>query len=89
MLRLIAALPLSFLIASCASSPSEPEEPGRIIVEREVPVFPPEHYLEPCEAAPPRRIDAVLEGLSDLVDCERADKAALRAWIEERRPSPE
>lgn len=52
-------------------------------------MFPPEHYLEPCEAAPPRRIDAVLEGLSDLVDCERADKAALRAWIEERRPSPE
>jgi hypothetical protein len=61
-------------------------EPGRIIVEQEVPVFPPAEYLEPCEAEPVSRLDLVIERLSELVDCERADKAALRAWIEERQP---
>jgi hypothetical protein len=76
---------MSCLTASCASSPSEPVEPGRIVVEVEVPVFPPERYLEPCVGTPATRIDEVIAELSDLVDCERADKAALRAWIAERR----
>lgn len=84
------ALATSFLMASCASSPSDPPpEPGRIVVEVEVPVFPPERFLEPCSAETVRRVDAVIAALSDLVDCERADKAAIHAWIEERRPTPE
>ena len=59
------------------------------MIEREVPVFPPAEYLQPCSAEPVTQIDAVLEALAGLVECERADKAALRRWIEERRPSPE
>jgi len=59
-------------------------EPGRIVVEREVPVLPPARYLQPCEAVPVSRLDLVIERLSELVECERADKAALRRWAEER-----
>ena len=54
-------------------------------MEQEVPVFPPEEYLEPCTTEPVSRIEDVIGSLSDLVDCERADKAAMRRWIEERR----
>jgi len=59
------------------------------VVEVEVPVFPPEQYLDPCEAEPVSSMELVLERLSGIIDCERADKDALRRWIEERRPSPE
>lgn len=55
------------------------------MVEVEVPVFPPERHLEPCEGTPVRRIDDVIRELSTVIDCERASKAALRAWIAERR----
>jgi hypothetical protein len=85
MLRSISALATSFLIASCASSP-EPVEPGRILVERDVPVFPPEEYLDECVI--PREsaeIEAELRRQAALVRCERSDKAAIRTWIEERR----
>jgi hypothetical protein len=55
-------------------------------VERDVPVFPPEEYLDEC--AIPREsptIEAELRRQSALVRCERSDKAAIRTWIEERR----
>lgn len=85
MLRLTSVLVTSFLLASCASS-REPVEPGRILVEREVPVFPPEEYLDECVI--PREsntVGAELRRQAALVRCERSDKAAIRAWVEERR----
>jgi len=51
-----------------------------------VPVYPPEEYLDDCEIARQERdLGSELRRLANLVRCERADKAALRAWIEERR----
>lgn len=51
-----------------------------------MPVFPPAEYLDECVI--PRESPAFEDELrrqAALVRCERADKAALRAWIEERR----
>jgi hypothetical protein len=49
---------------------------------------PPERFLTPCviprEA---RTLGAEIERLARLVECERADKAAIAAWAAE--PSPE
>jgi len=76
---------MSCLIASCGTSP-DLVKPGRILIEREVPVYPPEEYLDDCEIARQERdLGSELRRQANLVRCERADKAALRAWIEERR----
>lgn len=78
----------SFLIASCVSSPNEPVEPGRVVVETVKPILPPEEYLDPCESPRvSRRVEDELRRLALVVDCERADKAALRRWADESRTS--
>lgn len=47
------------------------------------PLLPPEAYLEPCEVSlGDGTIGGALQGLRGAVECERADKAALRAWRE-------
>ena len=75
---LTSALLTSFLLSSCASSPSEPDP--IVLTEIEF-VLPPAELLEPCSRpSTSRRIDAELERLAGLVECERGDKAALRAW---------
>ncbi|PCI51408.1 MAG: hypothetical protein COB49_02030 [Alphaproteobacteria bacterium] len=44
-------------------------------------VLPPAEYIAPCTSQPTdQTILAELKRLDKLVRCERADKAALRAW---------
>lgn len=50
-----------------------------------MPVYPPARFMEPCEREPVAPIEEALSVLSEIVDCERGDKAALRAWVAERR----
>lgn len=53
-------------------------------VTKRVPVLPPAEYLQPCSIDYGNRsLDEVLKALSAGVDCERADKSAIREWAEE------
>lgn len=64
---------LTLFLSACQSSPE--------VVTRSLPVLPPESYLQPCPLEyPDNRISTALDVLAAGIDCERADKAALRAW---------
>lgn len=59
------------------------------------PVFPPSQYLRPCTIYyPDNKVQTVIESLSKGVECERSDKAAIRAWVnsfespEAKQPNP-
>lgn len=54
-------------------------------MEVPTPIFPPDDMLGDCTAPPVSRIEDVIGSLVDLVECEHASNAALRAWVEERR----
>ncbi|MCK0743576.1 Rz1-like lysis system protein LysC [Chromohalobacter nigrandesensis] len=61
------------MLTACASEPVT-------VTERE-PVLPPASYLQPCDVSLGNgTIGEALQGLRATVECDRADKAALRAW---------
>lgn len=75
MRSLMPALMLSCLILSGCH---------KIYVDKRVPVLPPAEYLVPCSIDyGDRTIAEILSALSAGVDCERADKAAIRSWADE------
>ncbi|QTP60917.1 hypothetical protein HNO53_20690 [Billgrantia antri] len=52
-----------------------------------VPILPPAHYLQPCVVTlGDGSVGEALQGMRAAVECERADKAALRAWVREQEP---
>ncbi|KAA0014419.1 hypothetical protein F0A17_01860 [Billgrantia pellis] len=54
-----------------------------MITEREA-VLPPAAYLEPCAISlGDGSVQGALQGLRSTIECDRADKAALRAWAAE------
>jgi hypothetical protein len=54
-----------------------------VIVTEVRPLLPPAAYLEPCLVElGDGTIGDALQGLRATVECDRADKAALRAWRE-------
>lgn len=56
------------------------------MVTQRVPVYPPEVYLQPCPVGlGDLSVQGALAGLRAALDCEQADKAALRAWAAEQR----
>lgn len=57
-----------------------------IYVDKRVPVLPPAEYLQPCTIDyGDRSLAEVVQALSAGVDCERADKSAIRRWADEYR----
>ena len=57
-----------------------------IYVTKREPVLPPAEYLAPCTIDyGARSVSEVIQGLSAGIDCERADKAAIRRWADEYR----
>lgn len=67
---------LAVLLTACAN------EPATVTVRE--PVLPPVSYLQPCEVTLGNgTIGDALQGLRATVECDRADKAALRAWRDE------
>ncbi len=49
-------------------------------------VYPPEHYLDPCLLSyPDTSIAGVQRSLIAGIECERAGKAGIRAWITEHK----
>ncbi len=63
-------------LTGCAS-----DSPQRVVITQREPVLPPEQYLVPCEIdVGEGTVAEVLTGLRAGIDCERADKAAIRAW---------
>ncbi len=78
---------LSCLMTSCASSPTKP--PEQLIITKTVKVLPPEQYTAPCTSQPSdKTVAGELKRLDKLVRCERADKAALRAWATDDEGDP-
>lgn len=66
----------SLTLYGCQSSPE-------YITKRE-PVLPPAEYLAPCTIDyGTRTVSEVIQGLSAGIECERADKAAIRRWRDE------
>lgn len=64
------------LLASCSSSPGK-----EIIVHVPTPIVPPHKLVEPCESpASDGTFQGELVRLSQLVQCERDDKAAIIEW---------
>lgn len=64
---------LLVLLTACASDPA-------IVTVRE-PVLPPGAYLLPCPVSlGDGTFQGALTGLRATIECDRADKAALRAW---------
>ncbi|WP_157826495.1 hypothetical protein [Halomonas sp. MES3-P3E] len=52
-----------------------------------MPQLPPSAYLAPCPVSlGDGTVGAALEGLRATVECDRADKTALRAWALEHQP---
>ena len=69
-------------LTGCASSPP-------IVTEQE-PELPPPAYLEPCPVSLGNgTIGDALKGLRATVECDRADKASLRAWRAEHAEGDE
>ena len=67
---------LTALLTACASDP--------VVVTEGDPTLPPEAYLDPCPVdLGGGSIGDALLGLRATVECDRADKAALRAWRDE------
>ena len=77
------ALICAFLtLSACQSNP-------QYITKRE-PVLPPAEYLAPCTIDyGSRTVSEVIQGLSAGIDCERADKAAIRRWRDEYKQEAE
>ncbi|RKR02604.1 hypothetical protein C7446_2322 [Kushneria sinocarnis] len=68
----------SCLLLSLTACASEPQ----VLRVRE-PVLPPDAYLQPCPISLGNgTIQGALTGLHATIECDRADKAALRAWSE-------
>lgn len=66
------------ILSGCQSSP-------QYITKRE-PVLPPAEYLAPCPIEyGDRSLAEVVQALSAGIECERADKAAMRRWADEYR----
>lgn len=64
---------LMLSLTACASDP-------QVLRVRE-PVLPPASYLDPCPVSlGDGTVQGALTGLRSAVECDRADKAALRAW---------
>lgn len=81
-MRAWACLCLLVLLTACASEP--------VIVTKRVPVLPPSAYLEPCSISlGDGTVQGALLGLRATLECDRADKAALRAWADRAAPSEE
>lgn len=78
-LFLAACLCLCFLaLYGCANSPTE------TIVHVPTPVLPPAQYMTDCTSQPSDgSIGGELTRLSDLVVCERNNKAAMRTWADQ------
>lgn len=54
------------------------------MVTQRVPVLPPPAYIEPCAVSlGDGTVQGALLGLRTTIECDRADKAALRAWAAE------
>lgn len=70
----LTGLCLSMFLTACATD--------TIYVDRRVPVLPPAQYMEPCDLDLGATIGSALQGLRAGVDCERADKASIKAWAE-------
>lgn len=69
---------LTALLSACASDP--------LVVTQQVPELPPSTYLDPCPVSlGDGTIGGALQGLRATVECDRADKAALRAWAAEHQ----
>ncbi|MGM0825685.1 MAG: Rz1-like lysis system protein LysC [Pseudomonadota bacterium] len=67
---------LTLLLTACASDP--------VVVTRLVPLLPPSAYLEPCPVSLGNvTLGDSLEGLRATIECDRKDKASLRAWRDE------
>lgn len=70
---------MSCLLASCGTPPRE-----EVIIYRDTLVTPPARFLEHCRVpVTSRTVEAELERRGQIIDCERADKDALRAWSDE------
>lgn len=79
-MRVWACSCLTVLLSACASDP--------IVVTEKVPLLPPTAYLEPCPVSlGDGSLGAALVGLRETVECDRADKTALRAWVDEQAPA--
>ncbi len=64
---------LTLLLAGCQSE---------VIVTKREPVFPPGQYLSECPLDYSDRTPAgVIRTLAAGIDCERADKRAIRCWV--------
>lgn len=67
---------LTAWLSGCASDP--------VVVTEVQPRLPPPAYLEPCTISlGDGSLGDALLGLRATVECDRADKAALRAWAAE------
>ena len=54
-----------------------------VYVDKRVPVLPPAEYLQPCPIEyGDRTLAEVVKALSAGVDCERADKQAIKVWAD-------
>lgn len=66
---------LMLSLTACANDP-------QVLRVREA-VLPPASYMEPCPVSlGDGTVQGALTGLRSTVECDRADKAALRAWSE-------
>ncbi len=85
MRTLAVALLCIFLLPSCVASRNKPP----VVVTKREPVLPPASLMAPCVApASDGTIGGELARLSWLTQCERDDKAALRAWRDGFTPTP-
>lgn len=80
-MRLIAVLVSCCLLASCASF-RNPLPARTIEVTETIRVTPPARFLAYCEIerSEAQTLLQEIERLAALVECERADKDAIRAW---------
>lgn len=71
----LAGLCLSMFLTACATD--------TVYVTKREAVLPPAQYMEPCQLELGTTIGSALQGLRAGVDCERADKAAIKRWAQE------
>lgn len=70
----LAGLCLLTFLTACATD--------TVYVTKREAVLPPAGYMEPCTLDLGTTIGSALRGLRAGVDCERADKAAIKQWAE-------